>query len=94
MGEIIDGFAAAKALRERVQQEIAVFQRTHGFPPGLATVLVGDNAASASYVRGKRKACHRFARNSSFTASSGTSNRAPTANHFSQNAMVCSRAFE
>jgi methylenetetrahydrofolate dehydrogenase (NADP+)/methenyltetrahydrofolate cyclohydrolase len=57
MGEIIDGFAAAKALREKVQHEVAAFARTHGFPPGLATVLVGDNAASASYVRGKRKAC-------------------------------------
>ena len=57
MGEIIDGFAAAKRLRENVQHEVAAFQRTHGFPPGLATVLVGDNAGSASYVRGKRKAC-------------------------------------
>jgi len=57
MGEIIDGFAAAKGLRARVQQEVGAFQRAHGFPPGLATVLVGDNAASASYVRGKRKAC-------------------------------------
>lgn len=57
MGEIIDGFAAAKALREKVQHEVAGFQRAHGFPPGLATVLVGDNPASASYVRSKRKAC-------------------------------------
>jgi len=57
MGEIIDGFAAAKALREKVQHEVAAFKQTHGFAPGLATVLVGDNAASASYVRGKRKAC-------------------------------------
>ena len=57
MGEIIDGTAAAKALRQRVQQDVAAFQRAHGVPPGLATVLVGDNPASASYVRGKRKAC-------------------------------------
>jgi methylenetetrahydrofolate dehydrogenase (NADP+)/methenyltetrahydrofolate cyclohydrolase len=57
MGEIIDGFAAAKALREKVQHEVAGFQRVHGFPPGLATILVGENPASASYVRSKRKAC-------------------------------------
>jgi methylenetetrahydrofolate dehydrogenase (NADP+)/methenyltetrahydrofolate cyclohydrolase len=57
MAQIIDGTAAAKALREKVQQEVAGFQRAHGVKPGLATVLVGDNPASASYVRSKRKAC-------------------------------------
>jgi len=57
MGEIIDGFAAAKALRAKVELEVVGFQRSHGFPPGLATVLVGDNPGSASYVRSKRKAC-------------------------------------
>ena len=57
MAQIIDGTAAAKALREKVQQEVTAFQRAHGVKPGLATVLVGDNPASASYVRGKRKAC-------------------------------------
>ena len=57
MGGIIDGFAAAKALRGKVELEVAAFQRRHGFPPGLATVLVGDNPGSASYVRSKRKAC-------------------------------------
>ena len=57
MGEVIDGFAAARALRATVQEAVAAFQHSRGFAPGLATVLVGDNAASASYVRGKRKAC-------------------------------------
>ena len=57
MAQIIDGTAAAKALREKVQQEVASFQRAHGVKPGLATVLVGENPASASYVRSKRKAC-------------------------------------
>jgi len=57
MGEIIDGFAAAKALRATVEREVAAFRRSHGFAPGLATVLVGDNPGSASYVRSKRKAC-------------------------------------
>ncbi|MFI5365314.1 MAG: bifunctional methylenetetrahydrofolate dehydrogenase/methenyltetrahydrofolate cyclohydrolase FolD [Candidatus Binatia bacterium] len=57
MGQVIDGFAAARAVRAGVQEAVAVFQREHGYAPGLATVLVGDNPASASYVRGKRKAC-------------------------------------
>jgi methylenetetrahydrofolate dehydrogenase (NADP+)/methenyltetrahydrofolate cyclohydrolase len=57
MGQVIDGFAAARAVRAGVQDAVAAFQREHGCVPGLATVLVGDNAASASYVRGKRKAC-------------------------------------
>ncbi len=57
MAELIDGKGAAAALRVTVQQDVAAFQRAHGYAPGLATVLVGDNPASASYVRSKRKAC-------------------------------------
>ena len=57
MAELIDGKAAAVAARATVQHEVAAFQRAHGYAPGLSTVLVGDNAASASYVRSKRKAC-------------------------------------
>ncbi|MGD0948991.1 MAG: bifunctional methylenetetrahydrofolate dehydrogenase/methenyltetrahydrofolate cyclohydrolase FolD [Candidatus Binatia bacterium] len=57
MGEIIDGTAAARAVRAAVQQEVSAFQHENGYAPGLATVLVGDNAASASYVRSKHKAC-------------------------------------
>src|SRR5512139_2797832 len=57
MGEIIDGTAAARAVRAAVQNEIPAFQHECGIVPGIATVLVGDNAGSASYVRSKRKAC-------------------------------------
>ncbi len=57
MSQIIDGKAAASAVRVAVQQEVAAFRREFGCAPGLATVLVGDNPASASYVRGKHKAC-------------------------------------
>ena len=57
MGQVIDGFASARAVRAGVQEAVAAFQHEHGYAPGLATVLVGDNPASASYVRGKRKAC-------------------------------------
>jgi len=57
MAEVIDGKAVAKQIRATVQHAVAAFQRERGYAPGLATVLVGDNPASASYVRGKRKAC-------------------------------------
>lgn len=57
MGQLIDGKAASAAVRAAVQADVAAFHRTTGYAPGLATVLVGDNAGSASYVRSKRKAC-------------------------------------
>jgi methylenetetrahydrofolate dehydrogenase (NADP+) / methenyltetrahydrofolate cyclohydrolase len=57
MGEIIDGTAAARAVRAAVQEEVAAFQREFGCVPALATVLVGDDPGSASYVRSKHKAC-------------------------------------
>ena len=57
MSRIIDGTAIARAVRAEVQQEVAMFQQEFGAVPGLATVLVGENPASASYVRSKHKAC-------------------------------------
>lgn len=57
MGQLIDGKSVAAVVRAQVRQEVAAFQRECHCVPGLATVVVGDNAASASYVRGKRKAC-------------------------------------
>jgi methylenetetrahydrofolate dehydrogenase (NADP+)/methenyltetrahydrofolate cyclohydrolase len=57
MGQVIDGKSVAAAVRAQVREEVAAFTRAFGQPPGLATVLVGDSAASASYVRSKRKAC-------------------------------------
>jgi methylenetetrahydrofolate dehydrogenase (NADP+)/methenyltetrahydrofolate cyclohydrolase len=57
MGEIIDGKAAAAAVREEVKADVAAFLSRHGHAPGLATVLVGQDPASASYVRSKHRAC-------------------------------------
>ena len=54
--KLIDGKAAALALRERVATSVAEFQRRTGRAPGLATVLVGEDPASAVYVRSKGKA--------------------------------------
>ena len=50
---IIDGKAQADALRGRVAAEVARLKAVHGLQPGLAVVLVGDDAASAIYVRSK-----------------------------------------
>lgn len=57
MAQLIDGKAAAKAVRDEVASNVAAFRRQHGFAPGLTTVLVGDDPASAAYVRSKHKAC-------------------------------------
>jgi methylenetetrahydrofolate dehydrogenase (NADP+) / methenyltetrahydrofolate cyclohydrolase len=48
---VIDGKAVAARIRERVREEVARMSS----PPGLATILVGDDPASAVYVRMKRE---------------------------------------
>ena len=52
----IDGKAAAAELRARVAVEVASFCVERGRAPGLAVVLVGEDPASAVYVRNKGKA--------------------------------------
>jgi methylenetetrahydrofolate dehydrogenase (NADP+)/methenyltetrahydrofolate cyclohydrolase len=52
---IIDGKAIAESLRARVGAEVQRLQRDHNLTPGLAVVLVGENPASAVYVRNKGK---------------------------------------
>jgi methylenetetrahydrofolate dehydrogenase (NADP+)/methenyltetrahydrofolate cyclohydrolase len=54
---VIDGKAVAASVRERVREEVEELTAQLGRPPGLATVLVGDDPASAIYVRRKREAC-------------------------------------
>jgi methylenetetrahydrofolate dehydrogenase (NADP+)/methenyltetrahydrofolate cyclohydrolase len=54
---VIDGKAVAASVRERVRGEVEGLSADLGRPPGLATVLVGDDPASAIYVRRKREAC-------------------------------------
>jgi methylenetetrahydrofolate dehydrogenase (NADP+)/methenyltetrahydrofolate cyclohydrolase len=55
--KIIDGKAIAARVRADVARQVEVFAGEHGRPPGLATVLVGDDPASAVYVGGKQRAC-------------------------------------
>ena len=50
---LIDGKARAEALRASVAAQVARLKAEHGVQPGLAVVLVGDDAASAIYVRSK-----------------------------------------
>jgi len=57
---ILDGKALAARLEEDLRQESAAFQEHHGFRPCLATVLVGDDPASAVYVRSKGRSCERL----------------------------------
>jgi len=53
---VIDGKAIALRLRARVAQQAAWLKAEHGIVPGLATVLVGDDPASAIYVGAKKSA--------------------------------------
>ncbi len=50
---IIDGKALAAQVQQRVAAAVAELKQKHGFVPGLAVVLVGDDPASAVYVRNK-----------------------------------------
>jgi methylenetetrahydrofolate dehydrogenase (NADP+)/methenyltetrahydrofolate cyclohydrolase len=54
---VIDGRAVAAAVREEVARGVAAFTAASGRPPGLATVLVGDDPGSAVYVTAKARAC-------------------------------------
>jgi len=53
---LIDGKALAQQIRQEVKETVARWQE-EGLAPGLAVILVGDDAASATYVRNKEKAC-------------------------------------
>ncbi|MPT24486.1 MAG: bifunctional methylenetetrahydrofolate dehydrogenase/methenyltetrahydrofolate cyclohydrolase, partial [Starkeya sp.] len=52
---LIDGKAFAEAMRARLKGEVAAFIKETGVTPGLAVVLVGEDPASAVYVRNKGK---------------------------------------
>lgn len=50
---LIDGRAYAERLRARLGEEVELLKHRHGITPGLAVVLIGDDPASAVYVRSK-----------------------------------------
>jgi methylenetetrahydrofolate dehydrogenase (NADP+) / methenyltetrahydrofolate cyclohydrolase len=55
--KILDGKALAEQIQTELKQEIQQLQPQIGRPPGLAVVMVGDNPASAAYVRNKERSC-------------------------------------
>ena len=57
MAKILDGQALAKEVRGEVAAGVVEMVENHQVTPGLAAVLVGDDPASAVYVRNKRRAC-------------------------------------
>jgi methylenetetrahydrofolate dehydrogenase (NADP+)/methenyltetrahydrofolate cyclohydrolase len=54
---IIDGKAIARKLRAEYAERIAILKSRYGVLPGIAVILVGENAASEVYVRNKITAC-------------------------------------
>jgi len=57
---IIDGKEIAKQVKAEVKEAVAKMEAQHGYTPGLATVLVGEDPASATYVRSKQRTCKRL----------------------------------
>ena len=56
MSTIIDGKALSQSLKEQMRDRIVELEKEYGRKPCLAVIIVGDNPASRSYVRGKIKA--------------------------------------
>jgi methylenetetrahydrofolate dehydrogenase (NADP+)/methenyltetrahydrofolate cyclohydrolase len=56
---IIDGKEIAAKVHEEVAVGVEDFKEKHGTIPGLTVVLVGDDPASHSYVKGKERACEK-----------------------------------
>jgi len=55
--QILDGNALAKSIRERLRLIVQQWSNQGHRPPGLAVILVGEDPASAVYVKGKRRDC-------------------------------------
>ena len=59
MATLIDGKSLALEIREEVRKQVVSLVEKNGITPHLAVILVGDNPASQSYVRGKENACKK-----------------------------------
>ncbi|MGF1673868.1 MAG: bifunctional methylenetetrahydrofolate dehydrogenase/methenyltetrahydrofolate cyclohydrolase FolD [Rivularia sp. (in: cyanobacteria)] len=55
--KLLDGKAYSLKIHEQLKSAIAQLESIVGRPPGLAVLMVGDNPASAAYVRNKERAC-------------------------------------
>ncbi|MFO7741133.1 MAG: tetrahydrofolate dehydrogenase/cyclohydrolase catalytic domain-containing protein [Anaerolineae bacterium] len=57
--ELLDGRATSAAIREEVEAEVKRLKDGHGVVPGLATVLVGEDPASQTYITMKERQCEQ-----------------------------------
>lgn len=57
---VLDGLALANELRDEIKREIGALVAAGHRPPQLTVVLVGDDPASRSYIKGKQRACTRI----------------------------------
>lgn len=57
MAEIINGKIVSAKLRDKIARDVALYKANVGKTVGLAVIVVGDDPASAVYVRNKHKAC-------------------------------------
>lgn len=57
---VVDGLALANSLRDEMKLEIEALAAAGRRPPQLTVVLVGDDPASRSYIKGKQRACARI----------------------------------
>jgi len=55
--EIIHGKSIAEQMQAELAEKVAEFREVHGYVPGLAVILVGEDPASQVYVRNKHRAC-------------------------------------
>ncbi len=58
--QLIDGKKVAARVRDEVAAGVAAMKEKHNYTPGLATVLVGEDPASATYVRSKQRMCEQL----------------------------------
>lgn len=58
--KLLDGKGLAQKIQGELTAQIQTLQAEIGRPPGLAVLMVGDNPASAAYVRNKERACERL----------------------------------
>ncbi len=54
---LLDGKSLSAKIKKEVKEEVEVLQKDRNITPGLAVILVGNDAASAAYVGMKAKAC-------------------------------------
>ncbi|MBN2767869.1 MAG: bifunctional methylenetetrahydrofolate dehydrogenase/methenyltetrahydrofolate cyclohydrolase, partial [Campylobacterales bacterium] len=55
--QLIDGKSLASKIRSQITQDVIKLKEDKDITPGLAVILIGDDAASHTYVKMKAKAC-------------------------------------